>query len=156
MAAPDTRHFRFDELCALAELPPRTVRYYIQLGLVDRPIGETRAAYYTGEHLAQLLQIRKWTQAGLSLERIRELLQGAPPEVPARPRGAGTVEVWSHLVVDDGVELMVDPSRAGLGPEQVRALFAGVGEVMQRIRHDADTNRNTHPNKHRKGKERSP
>ncbi|MCD6674318.1 MAG: helix-turn-helix domain-containing protein [Burkholderiaceae bacterium] len=155
MAAPETRHFRLDELCALAELPPRTVRYYIQLGLVDRPIGETRAAYYTGEHLAQLLQIRKWTQAGLSLERIRELLLGAPPEVPPKPRGAGTVEVWSHLVVAEGVELMVDPSRAGLGPEQVRALFAGVGGVMQRIHHDTDTNSNMNRDKHRKGKERS-
>lgn len=154
MATPDTRRFRFDELCALTELPPRTVRYYIQLGLVDRPIGETRAAYYTGEHVGQLLQIRKWTQAGLSLERIRELLQGEPPEVPARSRGAGTVEVWSHLVVADGVELMVDPARAGLGPEQVRALFAGVGELMQRIRHGTETNRDTNRDKHRKGKER--
>ncbi len=146
MPTADTRRFRFDELCALAELPPRTVRYYVQLGLVDRPIGETRAAYYTGEHLGQLLQIRKWSQAGVSLERIRELLQGAPPEVPARPRGAGSVEVWSHLVVAEGVELMVDPARAGLGPEQVRALFAGVGELMNRIR---DRNKT-----HRKGEER--
>jgi len=101
MANPDPRRFTFDELCSLTELPRRTVRYYVQLGLVDRPIGETRAAYYTGRHLDQLLQVRKWTQAGVSLDRIRELLHGAPPDVPPRPRGPGTVEVWSHLVVAD-------------------------------------------------------
>ncbi len=39
------------ELCVLADLPPRTVRYYIQIGLVDRPQGETRAARYGPRHL---------------------------------------------------------------------------------------------------------
>ena len=117
-----------------ASCPARTVRYYIQLGLVARPVGETRAAYYTQEHLEQLLQVRQWTRAGLSLERIRELMSGAPPQAPARPRGPGTVEVWSHLVVEDGVELTVEPGRAGLTPEQVRALFQGVTRLMADIR----------------------
>jgi DNA-binding transcriptional MerR regulator len=68
--------YSIDELAALAELPRRTVRYYIQQGLVDRPIGEKRAAYYTATHLEQLLTIRKWQHAGLSLDRIREILAG--------------------------------------------------------------------------------
>lgn len=126
--------FTLDELCALAELPKRTIRYYIELGLVDRPAGETRAARYTSAHLDQLLQVRKWTQSGLSLERIRDLLHGEPPPVPARPRGPGTVEVWSHLVVADGVELQVEPGRAGLTPEQLRAFFAGVTGLLARTR----------------------
>ncbi len=116
-----------DELCGLANLPRRTVRYYIQIGLVDRPIGETRAAYYTGRHLTQLLTIRKWTDAGLSLERVRELLEGADPAVPPpRPRQPGSVEVMSHLTVADGVELVIEPGRAGLDPKQVRQLFKAV------------------------------
>ena len=64
---PD-RTYTLDDLCTLAELPKRTVRYYIQLGLVDRPIGETRAAHYTSHHLEQLLQTRKWSEAGVSLD----------------------------------------------------------------------------------------
>ncbi len=121
------RQLSLDQLCALVELPRRTVRYYIQLGLVERPIGETRAAYYTDRHIEQLLTIRKWTDAGLSLERVRELLEGVDPEVPPpRPRKAGSVEVMSHLVVADGVELVIEPARAGLKPEQVRALFKAV------------------------------
>lgn len=124
-AAP--RQLSLDQLCALVELPRRTVRYYIQLGLVERPIGETRAAYYTDRHIEQLLTIRKWTDAGLSLERVRELLEGVDPEVPPpRPRKPGSVEVMSHLVVADGVELVIEPARAGLRPEQVRALFKAV------------------------------
>ena len=43
------------DLCVLADLTPRTVRYYVQIGLVDRPEGETRAARYGPPHLEQLL-----------------------------------------------------------------------------------------------------
>ena len=81
---PDAAGHTLAELCALVDLPARTVRYYVQLGLVDRPVGETRAARYGARHLEQLLQIRRWSAAGLSLERIRELLHGETPELPAR------------------------------------------------------------------------
>jgi DNA-binding transcriptional MerR regulator len=131
----ETSDYSLDELCALTELPKRTVRYYMQLGLVDRPEGETRAARYGRRHLEQLLEIRKWQRAGLSLERIRELLaepgQAAPPP---RPRGAGTIEVWSHLVLADGVELHVEPSRAGLSPEQVRRLLQETTKLLDHIK----------------------
>ena len=130
-AAPQT--FSIDELSTLAALPVRTVRYYIQIGLLDRPEGEKRGAHYLSHHLEKLLRIRQLTDAGVSLERIREVLSGAPPAVPPRPRGAGTVEVWSHVVVADGIELHVEPSRAGLSAEQARTLFAEVSRAYERI-----------------------
>lgn len=118
------------ELCALAEVSLRTARYYIQIGLVDRPEGETRAARYDTHHLEQLLQVRKWTTAGVSLERIRELLHGAQPPVPApSPSLPGTVDVRSHITVADGVELVVEPGRSGLDPAQLRALVRGVVQL---------------------------
>ena len=121
------------ELAVLADLPPRTVRYYVQLGLVDRPEGETRAARYGARHLEQLLLIRKWTAAGVSLDRVRELLQGQDAPVPPRPHVAGAIEVCSHLTVTDGIEVVIEPGRAGLSPEQmrrfVRAVIAAYDEV---------------------------
>ena len=136
---PQKRH-AIDELSALVELPLRTVRYYIQLGLVDRPIGEKKAAYYTAVHVNQLLTIRKWQDAGLSLDRIREIL--AAPDTgllpPPRPRGAGTVEVWSHLVITDGLEITLEPGRAGLNSDEVRALFRGVTILYEQIKKGKD------------------
>jgi DNA-binding transcriptional MerR regulator len=133
--SPDPgRSFTLDELCTLAGVPRRTARYYIQIGLLARPEGETRGARYGGGHLDRLLRIRQLADAGISLDRIREVLAGAPPAVPSRPRGAGTVEVWSHLVLADGLELQVEPGRAGLSPEQVRALFARVTAALADIR----------------------
>ena len=58
--------FSLDEIAALAELPRRTVRYYIQTGLVDRPQGIGKGAFYTQQHVEQLLLVRKWQLAGLS------------------------------------------------------------------------------------------
>jgi DNA-binding transcriptional MerR regulator len=132
------RRFTLDELCTLADVPRRTVRYYIQIGLLERPQGETRAAHYLSLHLDRLLRIRQLADAGVSLERIREVLSGAPPAVPTRPRGPGTVEVWSHLVLADGLEVQIEPGRAGLAPEQVRALFAEFSAAYARVR-DAGT-----------------
>jgi DNA-binding transcriptional MerR regulator len=137
VAAPRT--FTVDEIAALAELPRRTVRYYIQTGLVDRPEGIGKGAYYTQHHIDQLLRVRKWTLAGLSLERIAEVLkQPTTGPLPPTPRRAGTVEVWSHLVVADGVEVTLEPGRAGLSPEQVRAFFRGVSRVYQQIHESED------------------
>lgn len=129
-----SKTFTLDDIAALAELPRRTVRYYIQSGLVDRPEGIGKGAFYSERHVEQLLLVRKWQLAGLSLERIGEVLkEPSSGSLPPTPRRAGTVEVWSHLVVADGVEVTLEPSRAGLTPEQVRAFFRGVTRVYEQL-----------------------
>jgi DNA-binding transcriptional MerR regulator len=136
----EPKTFSLDDIATLAELPRRSVRYYIQIGLVDRPQGVGKGAYYKQHHVEQLLLIRKWTLAGLSLERIGEVLkQQASGPLPPTPRRAGTVEVWSHLVVADGIEVTLEPGRAGLSPEQVRAFIRGVTRVYEQL-HESEEN----------------
>ena len=69
-------HFSIDELSTLAGVTPRTVRYYIAEGLVDRPEGKKRGSHYLRRHLEQLLVIRRWTDAGLTPEQVRGLVRG--------------------------------------------------------------------------------
>ena len=136
MATPTP--YTLDELATLAGTKGRTVRYYIELGLVDRPDGETRSATYGQRHLDRLLAIRKWQEAGLSLEEIREAIErGLKPAASSRARQRGAVEVWSHLSIADGVELHIEPGRAGLKPEEVRKLFREVMLAYETIRKDA-------------------
>ena len=122
-----------DELAALTQTPRRTIRYYIQLGLLERPIGETRAAYYTPKHVGQLLEIRRLTEAGLSLEAISSRLKGEMPEseLPASP---GSVAVLSHLHLGPGLELVIDPGRAELRPEELHRLARQVLAAYQRLK----------------------
>ena len=125
--------FTLNDLCVLADLPVRTLRYYVQTGLVDKPDGETRAARYGAKHLEQVLLVKKWTTAGVSLERVKELLHGAEPVIPTRSKKAGSIEVCSHLTVTDGLEVVIEPSRAQMTPEQVRAFARGVMELYASI-----------------------
>ncbi|MFM7025425.1 MAG: helix-turn-helix domain-containing protein [Limnohabitans sp.] len=118
--------FTLDQLCTLADCTKRTVRYYVQLGLVDRPVGETRAARYGRRHLEQLLQIRQLSESGVSLERIREVLGGDTPPVPAKARAPGSVQVRSHVWVAPGVELQIDPQEAGMPVEQLHNFVQAV------------------------------
>lgn len=153
---PSTPSYPLADLCVLADLPPRTVRYYVQMGLVDRPQGETRAARYGAAQLEQLLQIKKWTAAGLSLERIRELLHGGPPPVPPRGRAIGSVEVRSHLRVANGVDLVIEPGRAGLSPGQVRRFIQGVMAVFAQVSGEEGAPTADAQNKPTKGQKNGP
>lgn len=137
----EQKKFTLETLCTLVEMNKRKIRFYIQKGLVDRPKGTGKGAYYTHRHLEQLLTVRKWKEAGLSLDRIRELLgeenhatQPGRPIPPPRPRKAGSVEVWSHLHIVDGVELHIEPQRSGLTPEQVRALCRVIVRQYEKIK----------------------
>jgi len=125
--------FSLDELCTLTDLSKRTVRYYMQLGLVDRPIGETRAAHYVSRHLDQLLRVKQLTDAGVSLERIGEVMAGGDTPVPIRLRRPGSIEVRSHLYIAPGLEIQISPEEAGMTPEQVRALVREVMQAAERV-----------------------
>ena len=114
--------FGIEELCGLTGVTRRTVRFYTQKGLLDPPEGERRGAYYTRRHLEQLLLIRKWQAAGVSLERIGQLLRGEWVELPPALE-SGTVEVWSRVTLRPGLEVHLEPGRLGLTPEETRELI---------------------------------
>lgn len=133
---PEASRFSLEDLARLTGLPPRTIRFYIQEGLVDRPEGIRRGAWYEHRHLEQLLAIRRWQSAGLSLERIGELVRrrADDDDVPPAPRRPGDIEVWSHVALAEGLELLIEPGRAGLSPEQLRRLAVECARVADRIR----------------------
>jgi DNA-binding transcriptional MerR regulator len=113
--------FGIEELCSLSGVTRRTVRFYTQKGLLDPPEGAKRGAHYTRRHLEQLLLIRQWADAGVSLERIGRLLNGDSDPLPFEP-APGTVEVWSRITLRPGLEVHLEPGRLGLDAEQVRGL----------------------------------
>lgn len=137
---PEIPHrYSIDELSTLAGVTPRTVRYYIAQGLLERPEGEKRGAHYLRRHVEQLLLVRRWTDAGLSLERVRELIAGAPEDPPRRAAPPGSVEVWSRMTVADGLEVQLEPGRAGLSPEQMRAFVRGITALYRQVRAEPES-----------------
>jgi DNA-binding transcriptional MerR regulator len=126
--------YNIHDLATLASVPTRTVRFYIAQGLLDRPFGAKRGAWYEDRHLQQLLLIRRWTDTGLSLDRVREFQAGSPEEAPPRPVKPGMVEVWSRVTLADGLEVQLEPGRADMTPEQVRAFIQEVKLAYRRVR----------------------
>ena len=80
------------QLSERSSVPARTIRYYIQRGLLPPPAGEKRGAHYGEGHLADLLRIRHWQESGLSLDAVGDLLR-ARGEAPLHSLRAGAVEV---------------------------------------------------------------
>ena len=138
----DRKRFTLIEISTLVDLPARTIRYYIQMGLLDKPLGVGRGSHYDQYHLEKLIAIKKWSDAGLSLERISELLSvDEQTDVPPlKPRQSGEIEVWSHLHVNDGIEINIEPGRAGLSPEQVREFTRSVMALYESIKDNQEKN----------------
>ena len=92
------RRFSLDELSTLAGVTARTVRYYIAEGLLEPPAGAQRGVYHLQRHLERLLLVRRWTEAGLSLDRIRELITGGLTgfELRSKPRSANCSKLASN------------------------------------------------------------
>ena len=73
---PEESGYDLNELCALAGVTPRTVRYYIQQGLLAGPSSRGPAARYTAGHLDRLRLIGLLRDDDMPLSRIRQTLEG--------------------------------------------------------------------------------
>jgi DNA-binding transcriptional MerR regulator len=101
--------FNIDELAELGRVSRRTVRYYVQEGLLPAPLGVGRGRHYDQSHLERLLEVKAHQEVGLSLDEIHARLTSSPrpaPSAPPAPRAArrGT---WTRLELAPGVELHV-------------------------------------------------
>jgi len=78
--------FDLSQLADRAGVSPRTVRYYIQQGLLPSPEAKGPGAHYRNEHLDRLLIIKRLQQDHLPLAEIRRMLEeaeGDPKEMRA-------------------------------------------------------------------------
>ncbi|MDO5530772.1 helix-turn-helix domain-containing protein [Sutterella sp.] len=125
----DIIRYSIDDLSRLTGLSVRTIRFYIQNGLADRPIGERRAAYYTSSHLEQLLRIRRLTDEGRSLDSIRSMMTA--PETASEPAPRpGSVSVRSHIYIAPGISLEIDPEKARMNAQDVREFIRQIIEIV--------------------------
>jgi len=101
--------YNIDELADLGGVSRRTVRYYVQEGLLPAPQGVGRGRHYGRPHLDRLLEVKAWQEAGLTLDEIRarrapRTAGGRPAFRPAQPLPRST---WRRLALAPGVELHV-------------------------------------------------
>lgn len=123
----ETRH-GIRELVQLTGVPRRTIRYYVQRGLLEAPLGRGRGHYYTSAHLERLRQIRQLQEQGLSLEEIRHRLEAGGPrdgDAPLPP-----LELATRIEVAPGVEILVSHGTRSPSPHQLRALATAAMDIL--------------------------
>lgn len=131
-ALPPPTKLGIDDLCRLTGLTRRTVRFYIQKGLLDKPFGEKKGAWYSQEHLERLVRIRQLSASGLSLDAVaRQLDDGADGGGSASVALPGAVTVKSHITVARGLEVVVCPELAQMRPEQLRKFIRLLAEAYK-------------------------
>jgi DNA-binding transcriptional MerR regulator len=103
--------YAIGDLAQLAGVSRRTVRYYVQEGLIPPPLGVGRGNHYGPDHLQQILRVKAMQEAGKTLDEIRRLPgeRTSPRTKLARaeaPRPPGR-SLWQRLSLAPGVELQV-------------------------------------------------
>ena len=106
-AMADEPRYAVGDLAALGGVERRTVRYYVQEGLLPAPHGVGRGNHYGPEHLERLLKVKALQEGGRSLDEIRRILnqktRGHEESEPPQPERS----VWRRLTLAPGVELNV-------------------------------------------------
>lgn len=134
----DQGQYLIDELCRLTGFSRRTIRYYVQNGLVDPPAGRGRGGYYSDAHVGQLTRIRELQEQGYRLEAIRGMIarMSALPEVAAAPPASRPPETphyaWTRYAVAPGVELHISTDAERRLGSAIRTAVETLRSVIER------------------------
>lgn len=130
LSVSDETVYGIDELADRAGVSRRTVRYYVQRGLLPAPTGVGRGKHYTEAHLARLVRIRELQESGVSLAEVAARLSGAVSPRPHEPsREEPMQSTWTRVRITDDVELFVRGRR--LDAERLQRLKAAVERELE-------------------------
>jgi DNA-binding transcriptional MerR regulator len=149
----DETRYTARSLGALCGVSERTVRFYVEEGLLPPPAGRGRGANFEAHHLTRLRLIRAMQQAGNELDVIRDYLAELETELKGSGQGLeGALAVWtgrneravwqeqwrkklgrpSHVLrfqVAEGFELLVDAASAPK-PERLQQIVRALREAV--------------------------
>ena len=118
------------ELVQASGVPRRTIRYYVQRGLLAPPEGAGRGHFYRLSHLERLLRIRELQDKGFGLEEILTVFED-PGDALAEASPAPEVELITRIGVSAGIDLIVSHGARPPSPTQVRAVAIAVAKILE-------------------------
>ena len=140
--------YGIEELADLAGVTRRTIRFYVQEGLLPVPLGRGRGRHYGPEHLKRLLEVKALQERGVPLDAIRtglttpaavaRALRVEPADGPTLVAGGPLRSAWSRLEILPGVELHVSSAWRLPSPGRLRDLAEWCGRELRRKEEDDD------------------
>jgi DNA-binding transcriptional MerR regulator len=101
--------YNIETLAKMTGLTRRTIRYYVQRGLIDQPEGGGRGSYYTDRHLDTIDKIKKWSEQGVPLIHMKAMLEGKAIPVHVDISTGIRTESCERCAMQDGIELLYRP-----------------------------------------------
>lgn len=98
----DEIKYTIEDLCDLTGFSRRTIRYYVQEGIIDPPAGRGRGGFYYDSQLQKLLQIKSLQEKGMSLTAIAQYLNQDKIAEPELQRS-----LWAEYEIMPGLEIRV-------------------------------------------------
>lgn len=100
------KRYTIEELQERTGFSRRTIRYYIQEGLLDPPAGRGRGGFYFDSHMQRLSEIKALQDKGLKLAAISALLKRGPePEVLKAETLKPERQIWIRYPIEPGIEI---------------------------------------------------
>jgi DNA-binding transcriptional MerR regulator len=98
----ERKSYTIEELGELTGYTRRTIRYYVQEGLIDPPAGRGRGGYYYDSHIQQLLRIKSYQEKGIGITAMVSLMKKETfePVLPSR-------EVMIRYEIVPGIEVNI-------------------------------------------------
>jgi DNA-binding transcriptional MerR regulator len=117
MSVTNNAGWKLEELAQRAGVSPRTIRYYVQRGLLPAPAFRGRGTVYTDEHLIKLKVIHRLQKQFLPLDRIQhELATRSLRQLQETAAGGGEVGLMRQRVGER--RLVSQPRQAALEEPQ--------------------------------------
>ncbi len=114
-------------LCGVSE---RTIRYYVEQGILPAPRGRGRGSHFDDDHLVRLKLVRAMQKAGVELAAIAEYLEELEGELKARGAGLGdALAIWTGR--NEQAEIRAELRKRWGGP--VHALRYRVAEGVELV-----------------------
>lgn len=153
----DTGLYSIDDLSSRSGTTVRTIRYYVQEGLIDPPRGRGRGRHFDDAHLDQLKRIRLLQLAGFNLAAIKanggdlleiskklnsqglfalEALSILSPDEQTRESSERSNVSGGAVIIPlaDGIDLSVDSSREIPSPKDLVEVAILVRKVFGETR----------------------
>ncbi|KAF0156638.1 MAG: hypothetical protein FD159_1675 [Syntrophaceae bacterium] len=100
--AMEIKKYTIEELGELTGYTRRTIRYYVQEGLIDPPAGRGRGGFYYDSHVQQLLRIKSFQEKGIGITAMVSLMKKEVPEAVLPSR-----EVMIRYEIVPGIEVNI-------------------------------------------------
>ncbi len=128
--------YSIGEVSERANVSRRTVRYYVQRGLIDAPGGRGRGSAYTQKHVEQIQRVLRLQREGVTLETIEQLPAAADAQESARiPARA---EVVVRISLRPGLQLELNSGGAIPPAHILEQLAAACEQVLKNYDSDGE------------------